>query len=232
MDFAALPRAAADEFHPNAIIRNVIKRFFDIVASAVGIALLLPFWAAISLAVKLTSRGPIFFRQERIGRGSRPFFIFKFRSMVQDAAKLGGPITVGDDPRITRIGCFLRKTKVDELPQLLNVLKGDMSLVGPRPEVRKYVEMFHQDYEEILRARPGITDLASIRYRDESTVLAAAADPEEEYIRRVLPEKIRLAREYVERQSPWLDITIIFGTLIRLIADRLPCNASKDSKTS
>jgi lipopolysaccharide/colanic/teichoic acid biosynthesis glycosyltransferase len=209
----------------------VIKRFFDIVVSAVGITLLLPFLAAIAAAVKLTSPGPVFFRQERMGRGGLPFFILKFRSMVQDAPKLGGPITVGDDPRITRIGRLLRNTKLDELPQLFNVLKGDMSLVGPRPEVRKYVEMFLRDYEEILRARPGITDLASIRYRDESRVLAAAADPEKEYVRRVLPEKIRLAREYVERQSLWLDVAIIFGTLIRLIADRLPCNASKDSKS-
>lgn len=199
-----------------------MKRFFDIVMSAIGLILLSPFLALVAIVVKMTSSGPVFFRQERMGRGGRPFCILKFRTMVQDAPKLGGQITVGDDPRITRIGRLLRKTKLDELPQLLNVLKGDMSLVGPRPEVRKYVEMFRQDYEEILRARPGITDLASIRYRDESTVLATAADPEEEYVRRVLPEKIQLAHEYVERQSLWLDVTIILGTLFRLATDHLP----------
>ena len=150
--------------------------------------------------------------------------------MVQDAPKLGGPITVGDDPRITRIGRLLRKTKLDELPQLINVLKGDMSLVGPRPEVRKYVEMFAEDYADILRVRPGITDLASIKYRDEATVLAVAAAPEKEYIERVLPEKLRFAHEYVRRQSFWLDIAIIFGTLLQLIADRLPGAASPNKK--
>jgi lipopolysaccharide/colanic/teichoic acid biosynthesis glycosyltransferase len=147
--------------------------------------------------------------------------------MIQEAPKLGGQITIGDDPRITRVGHFLRKTKFDELPQLFNVLLGDMSLVGPRPEVRKYVEMFAQDYAEILRVRPGITDLASIRYRDEAAILGAASDPEKEYLGHVLPEKIQLAHEYVRRQSLGFDITIILGTLIQLIADRLPCNGTK-----
>jgi len=141
----------------------------------------------------------VFFRQKRMGRGGRPFFILKFRTMVQEAPKRGGPITCGDDPRITRIGRLLRKTKLDELPQLINVLRGDMSLVGPRPEVPKYVEMFRQDYEEILRVRPGITDLASVKFCDEAALLGSAANPEEEYLRRVLPEKIRLAKEYVAK---------------------------------
>jgi lipopolysaccharide/colanic/teichoic acid biosynthesis glycosyltransferase len=142
--------------------------------------------------------------------------------MVQDAPLRGGPITFGADPRITPLGGLLRKTKLDELPQLINVLKGDMSLVGPRPEVPRYVEMFRADYAEILRVRPGITDLASIRYRDEAAVLGAAANPEEEYICRVLPEKIRLAKEYVEHRSLRLDLAIIFGTLFRLVCDRAP----------
>jgi lipopolysaccharide/colanic/teichoic acid biosynthesis glycosyltransferase len=208
----------------------MLKRLFDIIVSGLGLLALSPLLAAAALAVKLTSPGPVFFRQERIGRGGKPFFILKFRSMVVDAPKLGGQITVGDDPRITRVGRLLRKTKFDELPQLFNVLKGDMSLVGPRPEVRKYVEMFADDYKNILRVRPGITDLASIRYRDEATLLAASADPEREYVERVLPEKIELAREYVRRRSFSFDIMIIIGTLARLFADRLPFCASKDSK--
>jgi len=199
----------------------MLKRLFDIVASGLGLLLLSPVLAVMAAAVRLGSPGPVFFQQERMGRGGRPFFILKFRTMVQDAPKLGGLITFGDDPRITRVGRLLRKTKLDELPQLFNVLKGDMSLVGPRPEVRKYVEMFSDDYAEILRVRPGITDLASIRYRDEAAVLGAAVDPEEEYVRRVLPEKIRLAQEYVRRQSLILDIKIILGTLMRLLGDRI-----------
>ena len=197
------------------------KRAFDILAVALGLLLLSPLFALVALLVKLTSPGPVFFRQQRIGRRFRPFFINKFRTMVQDAPKLGAQITFGDDPRITRLGHILRKTKIDELPQLINVLKGEMSLVGPRPEVPKYVEMFRDDYEEILQVRPGITDLASIEYRDEAAVLAEADNPEEEYVRRVLPEKIRLAKEYVRRASFWYDLTIIMKTLLKLFADRL-----------
>ena len=131
------------------------------------------------------------------------------------------PITFGDDPRITRVGRLLRKTKIDELPQLFNVLKGDMSLVGPRPEARRYVEMFRADYEEILRVRPGITDLASLKYRDEAAILGRASDPEREYVERILPEKIRLAKQYVARASFSLDVAIIANTLWSIVADRL-----------
>jgi lipopolysaccharide/colanic/teichoic acid biosynthesis glycosyltransferase len=199
----------------------MLKRAFDIFASGIGLILLSPLLLPAAVLVKLTSRGPVLFRQERMGRGGRPFFIFKFRTMVADAPRLGGQITAGDDPRITKIGKFLRKTKLDELPQLFNVLRGDMSLVGPRPEVRKYVEMFAADYEEILRVRPGITDLASIKYRDEAAVLGAATDPNRAYVEAVLPEKIRLAKEYVRRQSFFLDIWIIFGTIFSVAADLL-----------
>ena len=131
-----------------------------------------------------------------------------------------GLITVGDDPRITRIGRLLRKTKIDELPQLFNVFLGDMSFVGPRPEAEKYVNMFHEDYAEILRVRPGITDLASLKYRDEAALLAKAADSEQEYVQRILPEKIRLAKEYVRRNSLWLDLKIILATVGVLLGDR------------
>ena len=199
----------------------MLKRLFDIFASGIGLLLISPPMFLVAVAVKFTSAGPVFFRQERIGRGGRPFFILKFRSMVADAPKKGGQITCGDDPRITPIGKWLRKSKIDELPQLFNVLKGDMSIVGPRPEVRRYVEMFQEDYDVILQVRPGITDLASIKYHDEAAILGQAANPEEEYVRCVLPEKIRLAKEYVARRSFWLDLTVIFGTLGRLAHDRL-----------
>ncbi len=197
-----------------------MKRLFDMVAAAVGLVLLSPLLLLTAVLVKVTSPGPVLFHQERIGRGGAAFSLLKFRTMVKDAPKLGGQITVGDDPRVTGVGRWLRKTKLDELPQLFNVLRGDMSLVGPRPEVRRYVEMFADDYAEILRLRPGMTDLASIKYRDEAAILGQAADPEEEYVRRVLPEKIRLAREYVRRQSLLLDLIIICRTPISLLHDR------------
>ena len=206
----------------------MLKRTCDAVAAALGLALLSPLFVVTAILVRLTSRGPVFFLQERIGRGGQPFFILKFRSMVPDAAAKGGPITFGGDSRITPLGRLLRKTKVDELPQLINVLRGDMSLVGPRPEVPRYVEMFRADYDEILRVRPGITDLASIKFRDEATLLGMASDPEAEYAERVLPEKIRLAKEYVQRQSLWLDLSIILGTLFHLAGDHLVRSPQKD----
>jgi len=169
--------------------------------------------------VKVTSPGPVFFRQERIGRKLRPFSIYKFRSMVADSSTAGKEITIGEDSRITRVGRILRKTKIDELPQLLNVLKGEMSLVGPRPEVPKYVAMFREDFAEILQIRPGITDLASVEYRDESAVLARAPDPEDQYVRVVLPCKIRLAKQYLRRSSLALDLKIILRTLFALVRE-------------
>ncbi len=197
------------------------KRLLDLAGAFLGLLCLSPLLVVVAFVVKATSPGSILFKQQRIGCNFRPFWILKFRTMVQDAPRLGGQITFGEDPRITRVGRILRKTKIDELPQLINVLKGHMSLVGPRPEVPKYVEMFRSDYAEILRVRPGITDLASIEYRDEAALLAEADDPEAEYVGRVLPEKIRLAKEHVRRASFWYDLTIILKTLARLFADRL-----------
>lgn len=198
-----------------------MKRTFDVFAAAVGLALLSPLLAIAALAVRLSSPGPIFFRQERVGRGFKPFFILKFRSMVQDAPQRGAAVTSGEDPRITRVGRILRATKIDELPQLVNVLRGEMSLVGPRPEVPKYVELFRADYEEILRVRPGITDLASLKYHDEASILGQAEDPEREYIERVLPEKIKLAKEYVARSSVFFDLRVILATVVRVVWDRV-----------
>src|SRR2546428_3040397 len=193
-----------------------MKRTFDITVSLVGLVVLSPLLLLIGLVIKLDSPGPIFFRQERIGKGFRPFFIFKFRTMVQDLSGRGRLITVGDDPRITRPGGFLRKTKIDELPQIINVLKGEMSLVGPRPEIRQYVELFQRDYEEILKIRPGITDLASVKYRDEAAVLEQSENPEEEYLRRVLPDKINLSKECIRRSSFFFDLTLILKTVRKL----------------
>ena len=199
-----------------------MKRSLDMILAAAGLILLAPLFVVVACWVKVSSPGSVFFRQERMGRGFRPFWIYKFRTMVADAPARGAAITVGQDPRITPVGRLLRITKIDELPQLLNVLKGEMSLVGPRPEVRRYVELFHDDYAEILQVRPGITDLASITFRDEAAVLAAARDPEDEYRQHVLPEKIRLAKSYVRQQSLRGDLHIICLTLFKLLGDRLP----------
>jgi lipopolysaccharide/colanic/teichoic acid biosynthesis glycosyltransferase len=194
----------------------VTKRTFDIVVALLGFFLLVPLAIVIALLIKWDSPGPVFFKQERMGRGFRPFLLYKFRTMVQDASRQGGLITFGDDPRITRVGRGLRKSKIDEMPQLINVLKGDMSFVGPRPEVRSYVELFRRDYEEILRVRPGITDLASLTYRDEATLLGRSEHPEEEYCKHILPDKIRLAKEYLQQSSFFFDLRLICKTLFIL----------------
>jgi lipopolysaccharide/colanic/teichoic acid biosynthesis glycosyltransferase len=194
----------------------MMKRLFDIVVALGALVFFLPLLLFVAVLIKLDSPGPVFFKQERMGRGFRPFRILKFRTMMQDSSASGQSITVGDDPRITRVGWSLRQTKIDELPQLINVLKGEMTFVGPRPEVPEYVELFRRDYEEILKIRPGITDLASIKYRDEAALLGGSENPEAEYIRRVLPDKINLGKEYIRRSSFFFDLTLIFKTFLRL----------------
>ncbi|HEX2203616.1 MAG TPA: sugar transferase, partial [Longimicrobium sp.] len=164
--------------------------------------------------VWLDDRGPVFFRQERVGKDGKPFRMWKFRTMRVDAEKVGPQLTVGADPRITRVGRWLRKTKVDELPQLLNVLSGEMSLVGPRPEVPRYVAMYTPEQRRVLSLMPGITDPASIRYRDESAVLAEADDPERTYVEEVMPEKIRLNLDYAARSSVLSDTAVILKTIL------------------
>jgi lipopolysaccharide/colanic/teichoic acid biosynthesis glycosyltransferase len=196
----------------------MMKRIIDILVSLIGLICLLPLLLLVAVLIKLDSPGPVFFRQVRIGMRFRRFQILKFRTMVQDSLTRGQAITVGDDPRITRVGWFLRKTKIDELPQLINVLRGEMTFVGPRPEVPQYVEMFREDYEEILKVRPGITDLASIKYRDEAALLGQSKNPEEEYITHVLPDKINLSKEYLKRSSFFFDLTLVFKTFLRLFA--------------
>jgi lipopolysaccharide/colanic/teichoic acid biosynthesis glycosyltransferase len=193
------------------------KRVFDMICSALGLAILLPIFALIALLIKLDSPGPVFFRQKRVGKNFTPFDLLKFRSMVDDAPQLGPTVTVSGDRRITRIGSILRKTKIDELPQLINVLKGDMSMVGPRPEVPRYVELFRTDYTEILKVKPGITDYASIKYRNEESVLASYPDPEIAYLKSILPQKISYAKQYIHDRNTWTDIKILVHTLLAIV---------------
>jgi len=195
----------------------IMKRLLDVFASSFGLVVLAPVLGVIAAAIRVDSPGPVFFRQERMGKGFKPFSIYKFRTMVVDASLKGGLLTAGEDPRITRVGRWLRNSKLDELPQLLNVLLGDMSLVGPRPEVLRYVVRFRKHYETILLVRPGITDWASLKYRDESAILAQAVDPEQEYLHRILPDKLRLAEKYVRCSSVRLDLALIFLTLAKLL---------------
>jgi lipopolysaccharide/colanic/teichoic acid biosynthesis glycosyltransferase len=209
--------AAQSDVQSRRTVYPAVKRSLDIAAALTGLILASPLLLAAALAVKLGSRGPVFFRQERMGRNFRPFRIYKFRTMVPDAPNLGAQITAGADPRITRVGHFLRKSKLDELPQLINVLVGDMSLVGPRPEVPKYVEMFRDDYREILSVRPGITDPASIKYRDESSALANSPDPERMYVEQLLPDKIAISREYVRRASLPGDFRVLVSTAMCIL---------------
>jgi lipopolysaccharide/colanic/teichoic acid biosynthesis glycosyltransferase len=210
----------------------VIKRLFDVVASGCGLLLLSPVFVLCALLVKFTSKGPVFFRQERMGRNGRPFQILKFRSMVQEAPKLGGALTAGHDPRVTKVGAVLRKLKLDELPQLINVLKGEMSFVGPRPEVRKYVEKYPQDYAELLKVRPGITDIASLKYRHETEILGTYADPERAYVEVILPDKIALGKEYIQRSSLAFDLKLMIMTVLRMSEAGPPQVADRSSSTS
>ena len=190
------------------------KRIFDLLFSALALVLLAPVFLLIALAIRWDSAGPVLFRQERVGRGGRVFRIRKFRTMVVDAPRQGPALTIGQDPRITRVGAWLRRTKLDELPQLLDVLGGDMSLVGPRPEVPRYVALYPSDLRErVLSVRPGITDPVSLKLADEASVLAASSDPERTYREELLPAKLREAVAYAEQASLWSDLRIIAATV-------------------
>ena len=189
------------------------KRLFDLAGAALGIILMLPLGLLICLCIKLADGGPVFYRQVRVGRFGRPFRIWKFRSMVVEAERLGFSLTSAEDPRITRLGRILRKTKLDELPQLLNVLAGEMSFVGPRPEVPRYVGHYTPEQRQVLNCKPGITDLASLLFRNEEALLRGATDVEQFYIRYCLPKKIELNRQYMERAGVLQDLWIIARTL-------------------
>jgi len=192
---------------------NRIKRQFDLFFSFVGISLFLPVGALIALMIKIEDSGPIFFIQERVGYRGKLFRMIKFRTMVRDADKVGTAITIGNDPRITRIGRWLRRFKLDEFPQLFNVLKGEMSFVGPRPEVPRYVAAYNDREREVLKLTPGITDPASIIYRNESEILSKFEDPEKQYIEKIMPDKIRINLEYARRANIISDIFVILQTL-------------------
>ena len=190
----------------------VFKRLFDIVAALFGLIVLIIPFAVIAVLIKITSRGPVFFRQIRVGRFGKEFKIYKFRTMVVDAEKKGLQITTKDDNRITKIGSFLRKTKFDEFPQLINVLIGQMSFVGPRPEVPKYVALYNEVQRNVLLVRPGITELASIKYRDENEMLESSENPEETYIKEIMPKKIEYNLDYIKSMSLFYDLKLIFMT--------------------
>ena len=194
----------------------MLKRIFDITLSLLGLILLLPFMLIIAIFIKLDSKGPVFFKQLRVTKNGREFKIFKYRTMRVGSDKYS-QITVGKDDRITKIGSFLRKYKLDEIPQLINVLIGDMSLVGPRPEVPKYVALYTEEQREILKVRAGITDYASIEFSNENDLLALEEDPEKAYIEKVMPKKIELNKKYLSEISILTDIRIILLTIKKIL---------------
>lgn len=197
---------------------NIAKRTFDLFFSLIGIIITIPILILVSIMINLTSKGPIIFKQERVGKNKKIFYIYKFRTMTDcDDRASDRQVTVINDQRITRIGRILRKYKIDELPQLYNVLKGDMSFVGPRPEVKKYVKFYEEEYDEILKIKPGITDLASIEYIDENTIISKYSDPEKVYIEEVLPKKLMLNKRYIEEMSIKNDILLILKTIKKII---------------
>ncbi len=196
-----------------------MKRLFDIVAASCGLLVLSPVFLLLAVWIKADSRGPVFYRQSRVGRYNRDFWLYKFRSM-REGADRAGLITVGGrDPRVTASGYYIRKYKLDELPQLINVLRGDMSIVGPRPEVRRYVDLYTPEQMHVLDVRPGITDLASIRYRNENELLARAEDPDRYYVEVVMQDKLRINLEYVANHSFVYDMKLIFKTFKAIVAE-------------
>jgi lipopolysaccharide/colanic/teichoic acid biosynthesis glycosyltransferase len=198
----------------------MLKRTFDLIASITGITLLSPLMLLLALIVRVDSRGPIFYKQERVGKGGILFKLIKFRTMHVNADKLTA-ITVGArDPRITSSGFYLRKFKLDELPQLINVLFGEMSLVGPRPELKKFVDLYDEQQQKVVLVKPGITDLASIKFRNENEMLEGKADPINYYVREIMPEKLKLNLEYIEKQSFLLDVKILLLTGLAILKRR------------
>lgn len=202
---------------PPSAATMACKRAFDILCSFLGLTVLSPVLLVVSVLVAVTSPGGVFFRQERVGKDGKPFRIFKFRSMRKDNAGL--KITTGNDSRITPVGRFLRKSKIDELPQLINVLVGDMSFVGPRPEVADYVNLYTPYQRQVLLVRPGITGLASIRFRNENDLLTASDDPNRTYVEQIMPRKIDLDLEYIPHASVYYDIELIFQTFAVVIKE-------------
>lgn len=214
-EIVALPEI--DNILEKRKIQLIIKRIFDIVFSLLGLIILLPIFLIIAIAIKIDSKGPVFFKQVRVGKNGKEFSILKFRTMVVDAEKKGLQITVGRDSRITKVGYFSRKYKLDELPQLINVLLGDMSFVGPRPEVSKYVAIYDENQRIVLKVKPGITDIASIEFIDENLLLSQSNDPERVYIEDIMPKKLKLNIEYIKNISIITDIKLILKTIFKII---------------
>jgi len=200
----------------------MIKRVFDVIASITGLLVLSPLFIFLALRITAEDKGPIFYRGLRVGLHGETFRIFKFRSMILNAEKMGGESTANDDPRITKIGQFIRKYKLDELPQLINVFIGEMSLVGPRPEVQRYTDMYSAEEKIILTVKPGITDWASLWNSDEGSFLAGSKDPDRDYLEKIRPTKVRLQMEYVKTRSLWVDMKILAQTVVSILgfADR------------
>lgn len=195
-----------------------MKRFFDLVASGLGLLVLCPLFLILAVWIKCDSKGPVFYRQVRVGRNNRDFRLYKFRSMRVGSDKRGLITIGGHDPRVTRSGYYIRRYKLDELPQLINVFVGDMSLVGPRPEVRKYVDLYTPEQIHVLDVRPGITDLASIRYRNENELLEQVDDPERYYVDEIMQDKLRINLEYVAHHSFATDILLIINTFCKILS--------------
>ncbi|MBU4252059.1 MAG: sugar transferase [Candidatus Omnitrophica bacterium] len=195
----------------------MLKRLFDVVFSLLGLILSFPVFLVVVFLIKKEDGGPVFYQGVRVGRYGRFFKMLKFRTMVVNADKMGGPSTADDDPRLLKVGKFLRKYKLDELPQLINVLKGEMSFVGPRPEVPFYVNMFTDEEKIILKVKPGITDWASLWNSDEGSILAGSLDSEKDYMEKIRPEKIRLQLKYVKGHNLWVDLMIINQTILKIL---------------
>ena len=208
------------------------KRIFDLIFATVGLIGLTPLFLVVGILIKITSSGPILFKQKRMGLGLESFSMYKFRTMINNATTSGPSITVNGDSRITSVGKLLRALKIDELPQLINVLKGEMSIVGPRPEVSYFVNYYKNDFKIIMGTKPGITDLASIFFFNEQFILAKSNKPEEFYLKSILPRKIKLAKIYIQRQNLSLDIKIIFKTFMAILPFYFPIFFNKIRRRS
>lgn len=194
-----------------------MKRLFDIISSGIGLIMLSPIFLFLAIWIKIDSHGPVFYKQVRVGKNGKDFRIFKFRSMRQGSDKQGLITVGGRDPRVTNSGYYIRKYKLDEFPQLINVFVGDMSVVGPRPEVRKYVDLYNEEQLRVLTVRPGITDIASIKYRNENELLEISEDPDRTYIEEIMPDKLKYNLEYIDKASFTYDIKLIFVTFKEII---------------
>jgi lipopolysaccharide/colanic/teichoic acid biosynthesis glycosyltransferase len=197
-------------------VRLMAKRMLDVAVSALGLVLLSPLMLILSIWIKLDSKGPVFYRGDRVGKDGRPFLMYKFRTMVAEAKRIGPAITYRDDPRVTKVGRFLRWTKLDELPQLINVLKGEMSLVGPRPEDPSYVAHYNAEQREVLRVKPGITGSTQLKYRDEASMLEGD-NADQDYLTQIMPAKLKMDLDYVQNHSLALDVRILWQTAMTLL---------------